>query len=133
MELPDFDVMLEMAKQDPEALEALRKSLVEKVIATADDRYKRKLKGLQFKIDMERQRARTPLATCLALSGMMHDSFYRLNDSLNEFRQLSLNADIESPTSAEGAVFQTGQNASYKCDVINLDMYRQSNEDVIEC
>lgn len=81
--LPAFDVMLDLARNDPEQLEALRKRLTESVIAAADnDDRKRRLEGLQFRVDMERRRAATPLAATIKISEMMAQSLADLHRSL---------------------------------------------------
>lgn len=82
--LPEFDQLREMAQTDPEGLERLRMQLCDQLIQSAPEAYRRKLRGLQFRVDMERRRAKTPMAACIAISGMMHDSFDRLRQVLNE-------------------------------------------------
>ncbi|MFW6093550.1 MAG: DUF3135 domain-containing protein [Pseudomonadota bacterium] len=70
--LPAFDVLVDMARNDPQGLEALRRSLTDAVIADASNELtRRRLAGLQFRIDMERRRARTPLAAAIRISEMM--------------------------------------------------------------
>ncbi|MBA53628.1 MAG: hypothetical protein CMK89_04170 [Pseudomonadales bacterium] len=83
-DLPEFDKLREMAQRDPEALERLRVELCDRLIQEAPEKYRRKLRGLQFRVDMERRRAKSPMAACIAISGMMHDSFDRLRQTLNE-------------------------------------------------
>jgi hypothetical protein len=83
-ELPDFDDLKEMAENNPEQLEQLRMEMCDRLIQEAPEKYRRKLRGLQFRIDMERRRAKSPMAACIAISGMMHDSFDRLRLALNE-------------------------------------------------
>ena len=83
-DLPEFDKLREMAKQNPEQLEKLRAELCDQLIQEAPEEHRRRLRGLQFRIDMERQRAKSPMAACIAISGMMHDSFDRLRQVLNE-------------------------------------------------
>jgi len=79
-ELPDFDVLVDMARHNPIALESLRKRLTEAVIEAQPDPQKRKrLKGLAFQIEMERQRARTPMAATIKLSEMMCWKLAELN------------------------------------------------------
>ena len=82
--LPEFDQLREMAQKDPEGLERLRVQLCDQLIQSAPEAYRRKLRGRQFRVDMERRRAKTPMAACIAISGMMHDSFDRLRQVLNE-------------------------------------------------
>lgn len=83
-ELPSFDVLKEMAQKDPEALERLRVQLCDQLIQDAPPAYRRKLRGLQFRVDMERRRAKSPMAACIAISGMMHDAFDKLRMALND-------------------------------------------------
>ncbi|MCP5181073.1 MAG: DUF3135 domain-containing protein [Pseudomonadales bacterium] len=79
-DLPEFDVLVDMARTDPTALERLRTRLTNAVIdAQADPLKKQRLKGLAFQIDMERQRARTPMAATIKLSEMMCWKLAELN------------------------------------------------------
>ena len=83
--LPAFEVLVDMARNDTEGLEALRKSLTESVIASAsNDITKRRLKGLQFKVDMECKKARSPLVACIRISEMMCRSLADLHRSMVE-------------------------------------------------
>lgn len=106
--LPAFDVMLDLARNDPDQLEALRKQLTSEVIngATGEAR-KRRLEGLQFRVDMERRRAATPLAATIRISEMMAKSLAELHRSLitpleerNEAR-VSINAGHPQPLRVE--------------------------------
>lgn len=83
-ELPSFDALRELSQKDPDALERLRIQLCDQIIQDAPPAYRRKLRGLQFRIDMERRRAKSPMAACIAISGMMHDTFDKLRQALNE-------------------------------------------------
>jgi len=87
MRIPDFDSLAKMAKQNPQEFEALREKLVEQAIASAKESNQRRLRGLQFQIDMTRQKAKTPLAACIQISSLMHDSLAELRDYLNGHRQ----------------------------------------------
>lgn len=81
--LPAFDVMLDLARNDPDQLEALRETLTSAVIASATSGdHRRRLEGLQFRIDMERRRAATPLAATIRISEMMTQSLADLHRSL---------------------------------------------------
>jgi hypothetical protein len=71
--LPAFNELLLLARTDPLALERLRERLTEHVIGRAGS--PARLKGLKFRIDMERRRARDPYDACVRLSAMMHRSF----------------------------------------------------------
>ena len=82
-EMPSFEELTTLAQEAPEALEALRRQLCEQILQQAPDHMCRRLKGLQFKIDMERRRAKTPMASCLKLSSMMNDSLLELKAALS--------------------------------------------------
>ncbi len=81
--LPAFDVLVDMARNDPQRLEKLRRILTEHVIAGATTEQKRKrLEGLQFRVDLERERARSPLAATIKISEMMCHSLADLHRSM---------------------------------------------------
>lgn len=81
--LPAFDVLVDMARNDPQGLETLRRSLTDAVIAAASNETTRKrLQGLQFRVDMERRRATTPLAATIRISEMMCRSLAELHRSM---------------------------------------------------
>ncbi len=101
--LPDFDQLKEMAENDPEQLEQLRIRLCEQVIQDAPEKYRRRLRGLQFRLDMERRRAKSPMTACIAISGMMHDSFDRLRLALNEATGNGHGKSLRMPSSASSA------------------------------
>lgn len=83
--LPAFDVLVDMARNDPHGLETLRRSLTNAVITAAPtEDARRRLRGLQFRIDMERNRAATPLAATIRLSELMCHSLARLHRSMVE-------------------------------------------------
>ncbi len=83
--LPAFDVLVAMARNDPEGLETLRRSLTEAVIdAASTEHTKNRLKGLQFRVDMERKRASTPLGATIRISEMMCRSLADLHRSMVE-------------------------------------------------
>ncbi|MEM9622301.1 MAG: DUF3135 domain-containing protein [Pseudomonadota bacterium] len=81
--LPAFDVLVDLARNDPERLERLRKKLTEDIIDSASDEQRRKrLAGLQFRVDMERERARSPLQATIRISEMMCQSLAELHRSM---------------------------------------------------
>ncbi|MDO8909297.1 MAG: DUF3135 domain-containing protein [Pseudohongiella sp.] len=99
-ELPDFDTLMKLHKEDPEALERLRQNLTSELMNKASDHTRRRLEGLQFRINMELRRASNPTARFLRLSDMMQESFHELNYCLNNpvdaviARQNTQKADI---------------------------------------
>ena len=83
---PEFEELSKLAKENPEGLENLRKELIEGLIHNAPEQYHQRLRGLQFKIDMERRRAKNPIAACIKISQMMQDSFSKLREALNQMQ-----------------------------------------------
>ncbi len=84
-QLPAFEVLAELARRDPQALYALGRVLTDDVIRQAPRAAsRRRLEGLKFRIEMERQRAPNPLAACARLSQLMFDSLDELHSVLNE-------------------------------------------------
>ena len=102
-DLLDFEKLQALAKNDPDKLEQLRIQWCEQIIHEAPSEYRRKLRGLQFRIDMERRKAKSPMAACISLSGMMHDSFDRLRYALNDAAGTNddnsiFNEELQHPT-----------------------------------
>ena len=72
-----------MARNDPQRLESLRLELTNGVIDSAATEQKRKrLEGLQFRVDLERRRARSPLGATIRISEMMCHSLAELHRSM---------------------------------------------------
>ncbi len=82
--LPDFDTLVHLARTKPEELEQLRIRLCNDLIERAPEASRRRLRGIQFQIDMERRKAANPMAACIRISQMMHASFENLRSALNE-------------------------------------------------
>ncbi len=81
---PTPEQLIELAKEAPDALEALRVREIESVINSAPHHLQPRLRGLQFQIDAKRRLSKTPMASCLEVFHMMYDSFHDLNDALND-------------------------------------------------
>jgi hypothetical protein len=82
----DFDRWSALAKADPQAFESWRLALIEETIASAPADCRQRMRGLQFRIDLERRRARTPLKACMRISSLMWRSVVGENgllDALN--------------------------------------------------
>ena len=85
----DFDFWAELARSDPEAFDQRRRELLEKAIHLCKSD-KRRMRGLQNRIELERRKAGVPLKACLRLSGLMWESFGELNGRLNGPSRLTL-------------------------------------------
>ncbi|WP_457755692.1 DUF3135 domain-containing protein [Thermodesulfatator indicus] len=71
-----FERMARLAKEDPEAFEKERLALIEEAISQAPPENQEKLRKFQWRIDMERKRAKTPLGACIKLYDMLLDMVY---------------------------------------------------------
>lgn len=81
--LPAFDVLVDMARNEPDQLERLRRHLTKHIINGAESEEKRRrLEGLQFRVDMERRRAGSALAATIRISEMMCHSLADLHKSM---------------------------------------------------
>lgn len=79
----DFDAWAKLAKDNPDEFERQRQAAVRASIETAPAHHRQRLEGLQFQIDMERQRSGSALGACLKLNSMMWTGFFRLRKELN--------------------------------------------------
>ena len=79
----DFDEWALLARTAPDEFEQRRRALIESLISSSG--HVRRMRGLQWRIDLERMRARNPMDACVRLSNMMWDSFLDLNQALNDF------------------------------------------------
>ncbi len=94
---PSFDQLSNMAETHPDALENFRQREVEALITSAPEDMQRRLRGLQFQIDCQRQLHDTPISACIAISKMMHDSVQRLNKVLNGLKEEQAEQQEPSP------------------------------------
>lgn len=70
----DFDYWMQFYQENPDEFELKRKEVVERYISDAQYS-ERKMKGLQFKIDMDRRKSRTAMGACIRVSDLMKTYF----------------------------------------------------------
>lgn len=102
--LPGFDELKKLAEQDPDKLEALRQQWVEETISDAPEKFQRRLRGLQFQIDMEREKAKNPVSACVRVSKMMHDSLAKLYETITQESAISVEAPSATPAKEHSQV-----------------------------
>ena len=85
----DFDMWSELSKKDPDAFEALRKKAVQEFIGSVPEKKQHRLHCLQWKVDTVREKQKTPLAACVAISDMMWDSLERLNQLYYDYESVT--------------------------------------------
>lgn len=72
----DFEEWASLANTDPEAFEAKREEAIAQLISGASPRMQTRLRGLQWRIDMDRRRASNPLSSCMHIFNQMWKSVY---------------------------------------------------------
>jgi hypothetical protein len=95
--LPTFEALLVLAKEDPVEFEALRDQLCKQIVDQAPEHISRRLKGLQFKINMERRRSKTALKSCLELSKLMNNSLIELDEALSNPQEFLMKHNSIAP------------------------------------
>ncbi len=81
-ELPDFDTLMELAEKDPAAFDQLKAEAVDDAILSAKESSQPRLRGLQWQVDVELRKAKTPMEGCVKVSEMMHDKLWELRTAL---------------------------------------------------
>ncbi len=77
----NFDAWSALARTSPEEFERQRRMAIDGLITAASDVHQ--LQVMQWRIDAERTRARTPLKSCLRLSSLMWDAFFDFREVLD--------------------------------------------------
>jgi len=80
----DFDAWAKLARENPAEFERQREAALRATIAAAPPEFRQRLEGLQFRLNLERQRAGTPLGSCVRLNSLMWAGFYRLRKELSQ-------------------------------------------------
>ncbi|WP_126448424.1 DUF3135 domain-containing protein [Sulfuricystis multivorans] len=83
----DFRAWVRLAHTDPAAFEVARRELIERAIVRGND--PQRMRRMQWRVDAERFRARTPLKACLRISAMMWETFFEFRIALNRAAGLS--------------------------------------------
>ena len=84
-----FDHWASLARHDPRAFEVARRELLQSLIESAPLSARRRLAGLQWQIDRERERSDNPLASCIKVSNMMWDKVLSDGGLVDKLEQLS--------------------------------------------
>ena len=79
----DFDGWMSLAESDAEAFEQRRRELLQAEIDLAPASLQPRLRGLQWQIDMTRQRCKTPALASARLFEMMWEQVYGDNGFLD--------------------------------------------------
>lgn len=83
----DFDRWSEIARQEPEKFEAMRRQMIDDLIAQAPEHLKPRMAGLQWQVDQIRSQAGNPMTACLQISQKMWTHVLSENGLLNILKQ----------------------------------------------
>jgi len=99
----DFDQWMNLARDHPETFERVRLEAIEAYFDQIPPQRQSLLRHLQWRIDMEIQRSRTPLAGCLRIHQMMMESLDRQKTAVDEL--LGMHPESSKPrTTKTGSV-----------------------------
>jgi hypothetical protein len=76
--LPDFDVLMALYKEDPEAFEEFRMHLLQEAVGRAPKEQRPALESLLKRIEAAREAAANPIESMLLAFKMMQDSLAQL-------------------------------------------------------
>ena len=97
----DFDRLAELAQQAPEDFETVRRRMIAQIIESAPEASRRRLTGLQWQVDMVRDRAGSPMGACVEISQMMWDSVAGEGGLLESIQRLTDPAQAQPPPPPE--------------------------------
>jgi len=88
LELPSHEELAHLALNDPSSYEALRRELIDSFIDQAPVTYKRRLLGVQFRVDNVRLLSRSALGSTVKVYQMMCEILSQLNDNWQDLNHL---------------------------------------------
>jgi len=83
----DFDVLMDLAKNDPEQFEEIRHQIIADYIKTLPEERRHRMECLQWRIDRTREKSKNALSSCMAITEMMWESFEQLNALFVEMKR----------------------------------------------
>jgi len=105
VELPSHEILAQLARDDPQAYEALRRDVIERFIDSAPANMKARLRGIQFRVDYVRQLSRSELGATVRVYKLMWESFLSLNDGWQNLAHAKArHADTRESSSADAYV-----------------------------
>ncbi len=91
----DFEKWMMLASSEPNSFEQLRQDKISELIESAPEKHQHRLRCLQWRIDQIREKnSASPMAACIAISGLMWDTFGHLSELLQSQAESGLSAPI---------------------------------------
>lgn len=79
LQLPSHEVLSQLARDDPQAYETLRREVIDSFIDNAPEGIQPRLRGIQFRVDCVRRLSQSALGSTLKISKLMWESFLSLD------------------------------------------------------
>ena len=93
----NFETWVELWRDSPETFESLRTKRINAYIESVPEKHRERLRCLQWKIEIVRERAANPLAATIAISEMMWTSFNDLGERYRELADCVQNGKAARP------------------------------------
>ena len=99
----DFNEWSRLAAEDPETFETRRQDAIEQAISKISSEKQQRMRSLQWRIDKERERSKTPMAACIKLSNMMWENVLGDHGLLATIRHVETN-EVSRPVLNTGKI-----------------------------
>lgn len=96
----DFDEWCALAKQDPVGFENKRRAVIERLIMGSPEPMQERLRSLQWRVDMERARAKNANSACVNVYRMMWNRVYGESGLLDALEGLLTAATLDHSRAA---------------------------------
>lgn len=80
VEIPCYEILAQLARDDPAAYEKWRREVIEHFIESTPAHLQRRLRGIQFRVECLRRGSRSALGATVKIYSLMWNSFIVLND-----------------------------------------------------
>lgn len=87
VEIPCYEILAQLARDDPAAYEKWRREVIEHFIESTPAHLQRRLRGIQFRVECLRRGSRSALGATVKIYSLMWNSFIVLNDEWQELVQ----------------------------------------------
>jgi hypothetical protein len=98
----DFEYWAQLWKRDPQVFEVERARLMKMFIASAPESKRQRLHAIQWRVDIVRKQAKTPMAASLRVQKMMWDSLCGKHGLLNALEMLK-GSRVSEPEAQQSA------------------------------
>jgi Protein of unknown function (DUF3135) len=100
----DFDCWRQLAEEDPQSFDEHRRRAINEVIDSSPVAMRSRLRGLQWRIDMEIRRSKNAMDSCLRINRLMLDSVYARSGLVETVRSLIEAEDCQHSPLSKAAV-----------------------------